>query len=251
MCAMRVACTAPSTSSQNRRAFSCAHCGDHIYPTAGTVFQDTRTPLLVWFYAIYLFRHYAPRRERQGATAHARRHVQNARGVWASKSAMLMAKADGFEMLKGHVESGRSLSSAAIARQNAGIGTQQDDCSRHGRARRPHRRARSIPDVTTPTLRGIVLLKTSNAGPSVSTDELRIVSSYSGAMATTITRSIIHKKQWRKFNYRREEYHHTNSVEGFWRLFKNSIRSTHIHVSAENTWIVTYGSSLSGRTTAR
>jgi transposase len=39
----------------NRRAFSCAHCGDHIYPTAGTIFQDTRTPLQVWFYAIYLF----------------------------------------------------------------------------------------------------------------------------------------------------------------------------------------------------
>src|SRR5947209_16118201 len=39
----------------NRRAFSCAHCGDHVYPTAGTIFQDTRTPLQVWFYAIYLF----------------------------------------------------------------------------------------------------------------------------------------------------------------------------------------------------
>ena len=39
----------------NRRAFSCSSCGSHIYPTAGTVFQDTRTPLQVWFYAIYLF----------------------------------------------------------------------------------------------------------------------------------------------------------------------------------------------------
>jgi transposase len=40
---------------ENRRAFSCAHCGDHVYPTAGTILQDTRTPLQVWFYAIYLF----------------------------------------------------------------------------------------------------------------------------------------------------------------------------------------------------
>src|SRR6185312_6709983 len=39
----------------DRRAYSCAHCGDHVYPTAGTIFQDTRTPLQVWFYAIYLF----------------------------------------------------------------------------------------------------------------------------------------------------------------------------------------------------
>lgn len=27
--------------------------------------------------------------------------------------------------------------------------------------------------------------------------------------------------------------HHTNNVESFWRLFKNSIRSTHIHVSSK------------------
>jgi transposase-like protein len=38
-----------------RRAFSCAACGDHIYPCAGTVFRDSHTPLQTWFYAIYLF----------------------------------------------------------------------------------------------------------------------------------------------------------------------------------------------------
>lgn len=39
----------------NRRAFACSACGDHVYPTAGTIFEDTRTPLQSWFYAIYLF----------------------------------------------------------------------------------------------------------------------------------------------------------------------------------------------------
>ena len=39
----------------NRRAFACSACGDHVYPTAGTIFEDTRTPLQLWFYAIYLF----------------------------------------------------------------------------------------------------------------------------------------------------------------------------------------------------
>ncbi len=38
-----------------RRAWACASCGNHVYPTAGTIFQDTRTPLQSWFYAIYLF----------------------------------------------------------------------------------------------------------------------------------------------------------------------------------------------------
>ncbi len=40
---------------RERRAFACSHCGNHVYPTAGSVFQDTRTPLQSWFYAIYLF----------------------------------------------------------------------------------------------------------------------------------------------------------------------------------------------------
>ena len=38
-----------------RRAYSCSHCGSHVYPTAGTILQDTRTPLVSWFYAMYLF----------------------------------------------------------------------------------------------------------------------------------------------------------------------------------------------------
>ena len=39
----------------NRKAFACSHCGDNLYPCAGTIFQDSRTPLQTWFYAIYLF----------------------------------------------------------------------------------------------------------------------------------------------------------------------------------------------------
>ena len=38
-----------------RPAYSCAHCGHHVYPCAGTIFQDSRTSLQIWFYAIYLF----------------------------------------------------------------------------------------------------------------------------------------------------------------------------------------------------
>lgn len=37
------------------RAYSCQFCGHHLHPTVGTPFQQTRTPLQLWFYAIYLF----------------------------------------------------------------------------------------------------------------------------------------------------------------------------------------------------
>lgn len=37
-----------------RRSYACSKCGNHFYPTAGTIFHRSRTPLTDWFYAIYL-----------------------------------------------------------------------------------------------------------------------------------------------------------------------------------------------------
>ncbi len=48
------------------RAYSCQWCGHHFHPTVGTPFEDSRTPLQLWFYAIYLFttsRHGVPAKE--------------------------------------------------------------------------------------------------------------------------------------------------------------------------------------------
>jgi len=37
-----------------RRSYSCQECGNHVHPTADTIFHKSRTPLTIWFYAIYL-----------------------------------------------------------------------------------------------------------------------------------------------------------------------------------------------------
>jgi transposase len=37
-----------------RTAYACDHCGNHIYPLAGTVFEKSTTSLKLWFYAMYL-----------------------------------------------------------------------------------------------------------------------------------------------------------------------------------------------------
>ncbi len=37
-----------------RRCYSCDQCGTQVYPTAGTIFHKSRTPLVKWFYAVYL-----------------------------------------------------------------------------------------------------------------------------------------------------------------------------------------------------
>ncbi|MDA0782806.1 MAG: IS1595 family transposase [Proteobacteria bacterium] len=39
----------------NRPVYSCGKCGNHIHPTAGTLFEGSRTSLQLWFFAIYLF----------------------------------------------------------------------------------------------------------------------------------------------------------------------------------------------------
>lgn len=37
-----------------RTAYACDHCGNHVYPLAGTIFQKSTTSLRLWFYAAYL-----------------------------------------------------------------------------------------------------------------------------------------------------------------------------------------------------
>jgi transposase len=37
-----------------RKVYGCDYCGHQISPTAGTIFHKSDTPLIKWFYAIYL-----------------------------------------------------------------------------------------------------------------------------------------------------------------------------------------------------
>jgi transposase len=37
-----------------RSAYSCQYCGHHVYPTAGTIFHKSTVSLQLWFFAVYL-----------------------------------------------------------------------------------------------------------------------------------------------------------------------------------------------------
>jgi transposase-like protein len=39
---------------RGRRAYACQICGHHLFPCAQTIFARSRTPLLLWFRAIFL-----------------------------------------------------------------------------------------------------------------------------------------------------------------------------------------------------
>lgn len=210
----------------DRRAFSCARCGHHVYPTAATVFQDTRTPLQVWFYAIYLFV-----TTRHGVSG---KELQRTLGVtyktayrMGQQIRKLMAKADGFKMMQGHVEIDEAYMGGARTGFGPGPAGKQiimGIVERGGRTV-----AKSVPNLKMDSVRPFIYQNV-KAGSAVSTDEANIYKLLKSAGYDH--KSVNHSKyEWTKYNYRRGEYHHTNSVESFWRLFKNSIRSTHIHVS--------------------
>lgn len=213
-----------------RRAYSCAACGDHIYPCAGTIFQDSRTPLQTWFYAIYLFI-----ATRHGVSG---KELQRTLGVtyktaWRIGQQIrdLMAKADGFEMLKGHVE----IDEAYVGGKRSGKrgrGAEGKTIVMGLKERGGRIDVQVIPDVKKDTLRDVVL-DTVKPGSAVSTDELI---SYGLLEGDGFKHGAVNhgSKEWAYYDYRTKEVHHTQSVESFWKLFKDSVNSTHIHISGKH-----------------
>lgn len=39
---------------KSRQSYSCDSCGQHVHPTAGTIFHKSTTPLTLWFHAVFL-----------------------------------------------------------------------------------------------------------------------------------------------------------------------------------------------------
>ena len=89
-----------------------------------------------------------------------------------------------------------------------------------------------VPNVRKVTLRDATL-RNIEPGSIVSTDELL---SYGLLDADGYTHgSVKHgAKEFARYDERHDVTHHTNHVESFWRLFKKSVTSTHIHISRKH-----------------
>ena len=214
----------------DRRAWSCANCGDHVYPTAGTVFQDTRTPLQIWFYAIYLFvttRHGVSGKELQRAIGTTYKTAYR----MGMQIRTLIQKFDHFDLLQGHIEideayvGGRRRGKRG--RGAAGKTIVLGMAERGGRIQ-----SQVIPDVRKATLRDAVL-RNVEPGSTVSTDELIQYGLLSddGYLHGVVKHG---QKEYSYYDYRTDTTFSTNTIEGFWKLFKVSVRSTHIHISRKH-----------------
>ncbi len=214
----------------NRPAFACAHCGHHVYPCAGTIFQDSRTSLQVWFYAIYLFvvtRHGVSGKELQRSLGVTYKTAYRM-GMQIRK---LMGSLQDFDMLQGHVEIDEAYMGGHRPGKR-GRGAADKTIVVGMKERGGDIRAQSVPNAKTETLRNLV---TDNVAPGsiVSTDEFVAYGLLSpdGYQHGAVKHG---SNEWTKRDEERDVTYYTNAVESFWKLFKDSVDSTHIHISKKH-----------------
>jgi len=214
----------------NRRAWSCGECGDHVYPCAGTIFEDTRTSLQTWFYCIYLFvitRHGVSGKEIQRQTG------VTYKTAWriANRLRRHMSAFRDFSLLQGHVEIDEAYVGGVRHGGKRGRGAPGKTVVIGLKERGGRIVAETAPDAKTETLRGIVHQNVEQ-GSTVHTDEY---------VAYTLLgrEGFEHKKVMHKYGeYARRDYPSdtiisVNGVENFWKLFKDSVRSTHVSISSK------------------
>lgn len=227
------ACGVESTFHRmgDRRAWACAACGDHLYPTAGTIFQDTRTPLQVWFYAIYLFvttRHGVSGKELQ------RQLGVTYKTAWrmGHKIREQMDKGEVKELLSGHVEIDEAYIGGKRSGGKTGRGAPGKTIVLGLKERGGRLVTEVIKDVKLYTLWDATIANVKR-GSTVSTDEFK---SYNLLTEEGFTHVAVRhgRKEWVVFDQRTRELHHTNSVESFWRQFKHSVRGTHVSISKKH-----------------
>ncbi|MBZ0325295.1 MAG: IS1595 family transposase, partial [Alphaproteobacteria bacterium] len=183
------------------------------------------------FYAIYLFV-----TTRHGVSG---KELQRTLGVtyktaWRMGHQIrdLMARADGFEMLRGHVELDEAYIGGRRSGGKRGRGAEGKTIVMGLKERGGRMTAATVPNVKKVTLRNVTV-KHVEPGSIVSTDELMSYGLLTpdGYKHGTVRHGA---KEWSRYDYRTDAVHHVNSVESFWKLFKKSVASTHIHVSAKH-----------------
>lgn len=217
---------------QAERAYSCQWCGYHLHPTVGTPFEQTRTPLQLWFYAIHLFtttRHGVPAKELQRQLGVTYKTAWRMAGLIREH----MAKVDdrNGNRVGGHfrtVEIDETLVGGEV--EGMGKGYKGNKTYVVGMADRGGDVVTRIPGrVNRETLHGLILEHV-RPGSTINTDEFsayRGIDEY-GFRHVTVDHG--HKE------YARPDGAGVNTIEGFWSQLKRMINGTHIHVSRKHLW---------------
>jgi transposase-like protein len=216
----------------NRRSYACEWCGYQVYPTAGTPFDRTRTPLRDWFFVMFQFV-----TSRNGVAA---KEVERQLGVtyktaWrmCHEIRKYMGAVDGCDPIGGLGKTvqidetfigGRLAMRKVKGRQPMANKTTVFGMMEVGGEVVMH----VVPDRRSGTLLPIIR-NTVKRASTIHTDEWLAY----GGLGTM-------GYQHHAVNHSAEEYvcrktgATVNGLEGFWAQLKRGINGTHIHVSAKH-----------------
>jgi transposase len=220
---------------RGRRSFQCSDtdCRYQLYPTAGTIFEKTRTSLTDWFYAIYLMTS-----TKNGVAA---KEIQRQIGVtykcafrMMHQIRILMKTADGKKMM-GVVEADETYIAGHPKNKHA---WQQDKKNSKNRTKAVMAILERNGKVVTKVIKDATVHQlapplTENVDRSATliTDSHR---SYNFIGRTFFEHIPIKHTVNGKVEYRTEGFKHTNTVEGFFAHLKRTIAGTHICVSVQH-----------------
>ncbi len=211
-----------------RSAYSCQYCGHHVYPTAGTIFHKSTVSLQLWFFAVYLMSS-----TRCGISA---KQLEREIGV-TYKTAHRMFKQirtllsdEGEPPLSGKVEVDESAYGGKPKLSDTRAGTAYKKrllrptmlamVERQGRVRARVIGGRTLGDLEEAMEPHIL------PSSMIFTDEYRAYESVGRKY-----------KAHRRTNHSEKVYvigdAHTNTVEGFFGLFKNGVRGVYHSISRE------------------
>lgn len=212
---------------ESRPSYSCAYCGHHVHPTAGTIFHKSPTALTKWFYAVYLMA-----QTRSGIAA---KQIQRELGVtykcaWRMWSKIRSLLQEDTGPLSGTVEIDETYIGGKRRYPNRRVAARswmKDKQAVAGYVERGGKiRATHLPDGTAGALMPLVREYVLPAA-MIYTDELPL---YKGLKKAGY--------QHRRVNHSQKIYVqglvHTNTIEGFFGLLKNGIRGVHHSVSAKH-----------------
>ena len=211
-----------------RKVYSCEFCGYQIAPMAGTPFERTRTPLMDWFYVIFLFT-----ASRNGVAA---KEVERQLGVtyktaWrmCHEIRKYMGALDSDDPLGGigeTVEIDETLIGGSVSGMGSGYKGNKT-CVVGMLERNGELITRVVTSRTKQAMQGVILGHVLQ-GTTINTDEFGGYKDIdkSGYRHVRVNHS--------KGQYATKSGAGVNAIEGFWAQLKRGINGTHIHVSGKH-----------------
>ncbi len=210
----------------SKKAWACDHCGTYISPMAGTIFEKSRTPLRLWFYAMYLMS-----ATRCGISA---KQIQRECGVtyktaWRMFQQIRTLMSEDIRLEGSSVEVDEAFLGGALKnkhRNKLKQGTHKDKQPVFGMVERGGRVvARVVPDVKEKTIFPIMAERILPKS-TVFSDCYTTYDQVAGMPEQYTHERINHSAKI----YVMGEVH-TNTIEGFWSLLKRGIGGVYHSVS--------------------